>query len=373
MKKNTISRQELYDLVWKESLTAISKRLYIPYTHLRKICAEFNIPIPPNGHWSKLLFGKPVEIIELPQDYQGENEIKLYPADVDILYKDGKIASKTSTLELIKNDKSLPLKVSKRLTDPDKLIISAENSINKYPLAWWNNRGMVRTTQGHINLRVSPASISRALRFLDAFVKLLIARGHKFESAYPFTQAVIDNINFEFSLNEKNQQKTVGNSMNNKEYKPTGLFTFTIEGRNNKSWSDAKAPIEDKLAEILAKLENEAQRIKAERLIYQEQQRIIEEQKAIERKLREEQERLVREEKERIEKERSDFQDLYKQSKRWHRARIMRDYIKAVEEKAVEKSGLTDEVQSWLRWANDKVDWYDPLVNNEKHLIVQKK
>ncbi len=369
MEKNTITRQELYNLVWKESLTAISKKLYIPYTHLRKICAEYKIPIPPNGHWSKLRFGKPVEIIKLPQDSQGEIEIKLYPAVVDISYIDGKMVSQTSTLELIIKDKSLPLQVPKRLTDPDQIIIAAENCLSKYPLAWWNNRGMVRTTRGHINLRVSPASISRALRILDAFVKLLKARGHVIETSHPYAEAVIEDVNFKFSLNEKNQQKTVGNSMNNKEYKPTGLFTFTIEGRNNKSWSDAKAPIEDKLAEILAKLENEAQRIKAERLIYQEQQRIIEEQKATERKLRKEQERLIREEKERIEKERCDFQDLYKQSKRWQRARIMRDYIKAVEEKAVEKSGLTAEVQDWLRWAKVKIDRYDPLINKDETFL----
>jgi len=84
MEKETITRQELYDLVWKESLTAISKRLNIPFTHLRKICRDLDVPIPPNGHWSKLNFGKTVEIIQLPQDYEGENEINLYPELGDI-------------------------------------------------------------------------------------------------------------------------------------------------------------------------------------------------------------------------------------------------------------------------------------------------
>ncbi len=36
------------------------------------------VPVPPNGHWSKLQFGKSVEIIKLSQDYSGANEIKLY-------------------------------------------------------------------------------------------------------------------------------------------------------------------------------------------------------------------------------------------------------------------------------------------------------
>ena len=79
MKENTLTRQELYDLVWKESLTTISRRLNIPYSQLRKICSEMNVPLPLNGHWSKLKFGKPVEVIKLPQDFTGQNEIKLSP------------------------------------------------------------------------------------------------------------------------------------------------------------------------------------------------------------------------------------------------------------------------------------------------------
>jgi len=80
-----------------------------------------------------------------------------------------------------------------------------------------------------------------------------------------------------------------------------------------------------------------------------------------EQRKREEQKRTIRAQQQLIEKERSDFQDLYKQAKRWQRARFMRDYIKAVEQNAVEKGGITDEVQNWLDWANNKVDSYDPL------------
>jgi len=43
----------------------------------------------------------------------------------------------------------------------------------------------------------------------------------------------------------------------------------------------------------------------------------------------------------------------------------LREYITAIREKAVEKDSLTDELQNWLKWATDKVDWYDPLINWE--------
>ena len=110
MEKNIITRQELYDLVWKESLKAISNRLGIPYNHLHKICAEFNVPIPPNGHWSKLLFGKPVEINGLPQDYKGVNEIKIYPTEDDISKPEIITLHKKSTVDLLKEDKEQQFK-----------------------------------------------------------------------------------------------------------------------------------------------------------------------------------------------------------------------------------------------------------------------
>jgi hypothetical protein len=266
MEKNTITRQELYDLVWKESLTSISKRLNTPFLHLRKICSEMDVPIPPNGHWSKIQFGKSVEIIKLPQDYQGENEIKLFPAEDDITHPKVITFYQKSTLELIKKDKTLPLKITKKLFNPDQIITSAENCLTKHPLARWNNREMVRITIGHINIRVAPASINRALRFIDAFIKLLKARGHGVITEYSFAQAVINDVKFKFSLNEKSRQKTIDNSMINIEDKPTGKLTFTIESRKNKSWSDVQAPIEEKLAEILAHLETQANIANEERL-----------------------------------------------------------------------------------------------------------
>lgn len=53
-----LTRKELYDLVWKEPLTAISKRLEISGAELGKRCAAANIPLPPNGYWSKIVYVK---------------------------------------------------------------------------------------------------------------------------------------------------------------------------------------------------------------------------------------------------------------------------------------------------------------------------
>jgi len=357
MEKIVLTRQELYNLVWNESLTAISKRFNVRYTQLRKICIEMKVPVPQNGHWSKLKFGKPVTVIELPEDYEGANEVQIRATvkteqDSNVLT----IAKKTEVDEII-NDQTLPFKVPKRLTNPDKLIIAAQKNLTEHPHAWWNNRGMVRTVHGQLDIRISHESFNRAFCFLDTFIKLLRARGHDVNVEYGHVQAIVDGEKFDFNLREKNQQITfVG--WGNSEYKATGLLSFTIEGYYGKRWNDGKISIEQRLPEILAKLEIEAKEIKAQHLIWEEEQRI-----------QDERERVIREQQQRIEKEKSDFKDLYQQAKRWQRARFMREYLIAYEQDAVEKGGLTAEVKKWLECAGAKIDWYDPLVNKADALL----
>ena len=63
-----ISRKELYDLVWAETMTSICTRFGLSDFELRKLCKSMNIPTPPVGYWSKLKYGKSTEIILLPPE-----------------------------------------------------------------------------------------------------------------------------------------------------------------------------------------------------------------------------------------------------------------------------------------------------------------
>lgn len=52
------TRKELYDLVLKVPLLALSKKYDISDVGLRKVCIRMNIPLPKSGHWQKLRYGK---------------------------------------------------------------------------------------------------------------------------------------------------------------------------------------------------------------------------------------------------------------------------------------------------------------------------
>ena len=358
MEKNTITRQELYEMVWQESLTAISKRLKIPYTHLRRICNAMNIPVPQNGYWSKLKFGKPVAIVKLPLDFSRENEIKLYPNPQDINNSRVITLHKKTDVDFIKDLSDLPLTVPKKLTNPDKLIIAAQESLSKRAKDRYRNDGMIQTERGLLHIRVTPDNVSRALRFMDAIIKLLRARGHDVIIHYDKTYAVIDGEKFEISLMEKHNAVKSEDKWQTRQLIPSGLLSFRIDDFYGRLWIDGKVLIEEKLPNILAKLEAMSKQEKEQREYY-----------AAQRRVQEEKERIIREQQQRIEKERFDFKNFYQHAERWHRSRFMREYLKAIEENAVEKGGLTDEVQRWICWARDKVDWYDPLINKNDILL----
>jgi hypothetical protein len=51
-------REELYDLVWSESLLSLSRRFAISDVGLRKMCIRMDVPLPKAGHWEKVKAGK---------------------------------------------------------------------------------------------------------------------------------------------------------------------------------------------------------------------------------------------------------------------------------------------------------------------------
>jgi hypothetical protein len=357
MEKTTITRQEIYDLVCKESLTSISKRLNIPYTHLQKVCRQLSIPVPSTGYWMRKMHGKSDDQIPLPQDYSGVEEIKLYPV-INYWGSPKELTFHSRFPVPVDNtDDSFPYIVSKRLTDPDPIVLAAQKQLeHKYSDSYHHSDRVVSV--GVITIRVNQKNVGRALRFMDAVIKMIRSRGHKIDTSWSH-HLEIDGESYEFKLIEI-AEKGNPDRLGFPTFNSTGILSFSIDGINTNTWKDGRVPIEDRLPDILAKLEA--------KINYCTDYRA---KQAEERRQREEQERIIREQQQRIEKERSDFKDFYQQAKRLQRARFMREYLIAYEQNAVEKGVLTDEAQNWIRWAREKADWYDPLVNKADDLLNQ--
>ena len=70
------TRQELFELVWSMPMTKLAKQFELSDVGLRKICVKNQIPLPPQGHWTRKQFGKEDPRPELPsQEINPEIEI----------------------------------------------------------------------------------------------------------------------------------------------------------------------------------------------------------------------------------------------------------------------------------------------------------
>ena len=358
MEKITLSRQQLYDMVWTEPMLALAKKYNISDRGLRKICIRMNIPVPKMGHWAKVKFGKPIRIVRLPADYSGKSDVTLTERSKDAKESDPFISSTKQRLVEIRNDPNLPLTVPDRLTNPDKLVIAARESLTKVKRNHPHYKGIVNTGSGELNIRVAPDNIGRALRFMDALIKLLWVRGHILDVQGYKTYVMINEQQIEIRLVEKVKMVKIDDRWCSTKFHPSGILTFRFEQFLKDEWVSGLKPLEDQLPNILLKLESEAKRSKGEH------QRIDEWHRQ-----REEKQRLKEEHHSRVKKEMSDFKKLIKQAKRLQRVVFLREYISIVEERAKKAGSINDEFRQWIEWASAKANWYDPLTNKKDELL----
>lgn len=354
MEKRTFTRQNLYELVWIKPLSVLAKEYQISDNGLRKICKKMQIPLPPMGHWQKVRSGVHVKRIKLPDKYSGKNEVIL---DERGLEDNSPVAKYFRLKKEIENDPTLPLKVPEKLSKPDKLIIETRKCLLDETRCYNPHRGIIASRDSVLNVRVSRHNLSRALRFLDALIKLLRARGHDIIIEYSRTCAVVYGSRIEISVKEKLKYEMY-ERFGYKDYSAADLLSVKIEGYRGRTWVDDKQPIEDKLSSILAKLEVLGLELQEYRI---RNEKIRQEQ--------EERERIIREKKEREDKEQRNFISLFMNAARLHQANILRDYINTIEANNLSKGIKSEERNNWLDWAKAKIDWYDPLIN-KKDLIL---
>jgi len=360
MERVTFTRKELYDLVWTEPLSKLAKKYTISDNGLRKICKRMNIPMPAMGHWQKIQYGKPVIVTKLPKKYEGKDEITLdekKPGDIDV---DSPIAQQRRLIQILESTKDLPLKVPDRMSSrPDKLIRNTMDYYDAVRRYYKSRHGSYPDRINVLNIHVQEESRPRAVRLLDTIIKVLRSRKHDVIADHFTTYAKIGE-QVKFRLREKQRVTDVKTSYGGRQYESTGEFVFAIDigPYTRKEVKDGHEPIETKISTIIAMLELEGKRMKEERISYE-----------IWRKEMDEQQRIERELKERQDKEALAFKKIFLQAIRLHQANILRNYIKAIDANAVKNGAVSEELKEWMIWAEKKVSWYDPLINDPDPLL----
>ena len=356
MERISFTRKEIYDLVWKEPRTTLAKRYKISDNGLRKICIKNSIPLPPIGYWQKLKYKKIVPKRPKLKKVEIEESITLCYRNCDGEIS-GIISNPLKELKKeIESDHNLSLKVPKRLSNPDPLIKELKFYLQDKGNSHGRYSGVVESYGYVLKVRLSSSIIPRALRIYDTFIKLAKARNHTIEVRNNSTFLIIDGISLQISLKEKLKIVKSDDRWGYRTYVGSGILAFIKEDLYRKEWKDGKVVLlEDKLAAIMATLEIEAKKEKEQKLYWEEQNRI-----------REEEERIARELKERKDNEASRFEELVKEANRWHQSKIISEYL--FHKKSIHGS-LTDEQNEWIIWAKNKIEWYDPSINKDDEIL----
>src|SRR5688572_6432102 len=69
---STVTREELYGLVWSEPMTKVAIRFDVSSSFLARVCARLNVPRPARGYWAKLAVGKALKKPALPKLQAGD-------------------------------------------------------------------------------------------------------------------------------------------------------------------------------------------------------------------------------------------------------------------------------------------------------------
>ena len=346
-----LSREQLYELAWKEPLSKLAPQLGLSDVGLAKILDRLKVPRPGAGHWIKKLHGKASARPKLPQlRYGDETSIAIEPQE-----------TKAPAVVVAP---APSIVVPRRLVNPHPLIKKAAEALARVRT---DNYGRL-WVKGTLAIRVSADSLRRALRLMNSAIKTLEKRGHgvivRGERYGDDTCAVIQGQYVSFALREPSRQKshepTAEELRREKQYgrhwgpsyhySPTGRLSLEIEGwlgdRGLRSrWRDsARRTVEDQLGEFIVGIEaiGDLHRQREEKR--KERERI----EAEERARRKEDEERKRREAEREAR-------LVAMASRWRSSGDLRAFLLALEDSQPSTEGI-EEVIEWGRRVADRMD-----------------
>lgn len=126
-----LSRKELYDKVWSTTLTKLTQQYAYTNDGIKKLCKQFEIPMPEVSYWSKLKFNKKVTIPKFNPIFGGVDKIVLTIREEGNPINVGQRPLTIRTKE-IESDPNAPLIVPDKITKPDILTIQTKQ--------YWNGK-----------------------------------------------------------------------------------------------------------------------------------------------------------------------------------------------------------------------------------------
>ncbi|TLV00349.1 hypothetical protein FEN17_12700 [Dyadobacter luticola] len=349
------SRKDLYDLVWSDSLTALSKKYNISDNGLRKACIRMSIPLPDQGHWNKVKAGKKVKVKAFPEKSEGEQQLHLsLRVEGENAIEDG-LSPQVALQRSIETDSAIDLVVKDSLINPDPLVVKARQAFASKK-EYIDQDGVRLIYSENLRISVSVGLIERSLLIMDTFIKAMRTRGHDFLLKDGNYKVVIGGEAIDMTLKEARNVVIGTDRWQTRTFKANGTLTFQFEqGYTTTSCKDGKLQkVEQQLSKLISKLELMGEHLRKEHEEWEKRRaRMAEE------------ERIKNEREQKKKLEIKSFRQLARDASRWKESQVLREYIDQRERDALAENNMSEEMTAWLDWARKKVDWYDPTVGSD--------
>ena len=344
----SLTRKELYNLVWKKPAMQIAKEYGLSDRGLGKLCERNGIPTPPRGYWAKIAAGQKIK----------KPPLLLFNAndDVPVLTKIEKVLSNN-----VKSDNVLSAEMKEIVDyegDPENKIVVPKRSteyhkvIKRYEIERqrWDKTGL--------------SSLDRRIfRILTAFLNALELRGYniiyddniwrtKVQNDYEYIYIGISEY-VKRTRKETTEEDRKDYFYSDSKYKfvdkKTGKLKFSIytsSGHMHKSFIETdETPLEEMLNKIIIDVTEEILRSRSWRLQREESEHRY----------------YLEQEKNRKEKERR--ANLLEEVSKKNTANNIRKYVADCSVEHSVRKLQKENFAEWKKWALDYADELDPTIS----------
>jgi len=393
----TLTREELYELVWSKPMVELAKDFGISDVAVAKRCRRLGVPVPGRGYWARVAAGQTPRQAPLKKRI---NEDADYSA---LTFDAPREESSQPNVGTAEHD-ALRQRIEQQVFSPEVDLKSASPAVKRTAVElkrpWRRDMSWQRGEKSGptIAINVSEAVVDRALIVCERLLVGAASLGWTFgpkqkeseedrrgrygiPSAAPvptFGQLTVEDEPLAFRIDERRRQadhvltEDEKSRIRRREYVYAPKWDFHPSGElrlhmcdgdsryTHRTWKDTgRRPLEAQVPSILVGLLDRALQIKAIR----EQRRL----EAIEERRRE----ILRlEQSDRRRANAELIHALEIQAGSWFRARVLRGYINAL----VRKRGagpievkLQDKTVNFIEWARHYIDQLDPLSETPHH------
>jgi hypothetical protein len=368
----TLTREALYDKVWKTPMSRLAAEFGISDVALAKIRKKLDVPIPGRGYWARVTNGQKVKQPKLSKLRVGAR----------------------AEFTIAKREPRDPSAPKEQPDVPD--VVVADSLAGAHPavrklssLLDGREPGRAKTLylrgDSEATVRLGEKTKRRALLILDAVLKALEARGHSATFKVPkdawsphdlevkigsetvklFIAEPLTRTEHKLTPKEEADRIRYGRSLfaPKHDFDPSGRLSLRARGHYAKSrrWSDGmRQQLEDVLGTVVLGIEDVARRTAERRAEFEESDRRYKE---------EERRRQTKQVLHNYEQALSD--ELERSAEDLRRAMAIRELLHAVENAPV-PNGKADAVNAWLAWAAAVADEIDPRTDAARPARVVK-